>query len=208
MVPHQWAYLHLEEDQVAALDLVAAQVQEVPAITDPYHPVEYQDFHQVASLELDPPPSVSPRLKVTASDTVVSPDMSPSATFMEVETWVPVLALADLNLAASSVYTERQAVVSDQAVLVEGPAQAREVDLDWLALAREQAPEAVTLLLEVDQHLPCTASEAFTPDPLPLSGASNKAQAPLVMAATTVVTAYFPATATVTILLVWAAATD
>lgn len=117
---------------MAALELVVAQVLEMRAVTDPYHPVEHQDLHQVAleaALQVDPPASVSPGLKVTASATVASPDMSTSAPFMEVDTWVTALALADLDSAAS-VGTERRTAVSDQAVLVEGPAQAREVDLD------------------------------------------------------------------------------
>lgn len=112
--------------------MVVAQVLEVRAVTDPYHPVEHQDSHQVAleaAPQLDPPASVSPGLKVTASATVASPDMSTSAPFMEVDTSVTALPLADLDSAAS-VDTARPAVVSDRAVLVEGPAQAREVDLD------------------------------------------------------------------------------
>lgn len=100
----------------------------------------------MASLELDPPASVPPAgCKVTASATVGCPDIPAPATFMEVETSVPALHLADLDSPASSVDTEGQAAVSDQAVLVAGQAQAREADLDQLDLAREQAPEAAVL---------------------------------------------------------------
>lgn len=48
---------------MAALDLVhqpVSQVQELAVVTDPYHPVEHQDFHQVAleaTSELDSPTS-------------------------------------------------------------------------------------------------------------------------------------------------------
>lgn len=90
---------------MAALDLVVAQVLEMRAVTDPYHPVEHQDLHQVAleaALQLDSPASVSPGLKVTASATVASPDMPTSAP----DTSVTALALADLD-SAVSVGTER-----------------------------------------------------------------------------------------------------
>lgn len=119
----------------------------MPEISDPYYPVECQDFHQAASLELvDPSASVPPAcLKVTASLALCSPDISTSAPFMEVDTSVPALPLADLYSAASSVHTERQAVVPDQAVLLEVPASAREADLEPLALTWEEAPEAAVL---------------------------------------------------------------
>lgn len=82
----------------------------------------------------------------------------------------------------------------------------READLDPLALAREQASEAAALPCQV-----CKAPEAFQADPLPLTGALCKALAPMVLAATTVVTTVdFPVTvtATATMHLAWAAATD
>lgn len=89
--------------------------------------------------------------------------------------------------------------VSDQAV----EAPARESDLDPLALAREQASEAAYLPCQV-----CRAPVAFQADPLPLPGAASKALDPMVLAATTSVTVDFLITATVTMALVWAVATD
>lgn len=58
---------------MAALDRVhlpVSQVQGVAVVTDPYHPVEHQDFHQVtleATLELDSPTS-APSVDVEVSD--------------------------------------------------------------------------------------------------------------------------------------------
>lgn len=125
---------------------------------------------------------------------------------MEVETLVPALPLADMDSTASSLDPECQAAFSEPAVAL-APAPAREADLDHLALAWEEAPEAAVLPSEVDKDLSRKAPEAFTVDTLPLSGASHKAQAPLVLVAATVVMD-FPVTATATMLLVWAAATD
>lgn len=174
------------------------------ALTDPYQSVEHQDFHQVA-LELDPPASVpSAGLKVT--------DLAAVAC-LEVSASVPALPLADLDSPVPSVDTEcqaevsDQAAVSDQAVVLEVPVSACQADLFPLAPAREEAPEATALPQEVERDISCRAPEAFTVDSLPLSGVSHKAQATLVLAATTVVMD-FPGTATATMLLVWATATD
>lgn len=188
------------EDQVAALELVVSQVQEVSEITGPYQAVEHQDFCQVAleaALELDHPASVpSAGLKVPASVASPSLEVQTSAPFMEVETLVPALSLAHMDSTASSMDPERQAAFSEAAVALP-PAPAREADLDPLALAWEEALEAAVLPSEVDKDLSSKAPEAFTVHTIPLSGASHKAQAPLVLAAATV-DMDFPVTATAT----------
>lgn len=205
------ADLHLAEEQVTGLELAASQVQELAAsqvqelaaVTTPYYPLDHQDFHQVvlaAALELDPPASVlSAGLKVTASPALACQDISAPTPFMEVDTLVPALLL---DSAASSLGPGCQAMLSDQAVVLEAPASAREADLDTLPLAWVDASGAAALSQEVDM-----SSEAFPADPLPISGASNKPQAPMGLAETTVDMG-FPVTATVMMLLVWAAATD
>lgn len=75
------------------VDPPAAQVQELSAAPDPYHPVEYQDFHQVAleaTLELDPPTS-APSVDLQVSDsaaTLAGLEASAPAPLIQVETSV------------------------------------------------------------------------------------------------------------------------
>lgn len=112
------------------------------------------------------------------------------------ETSVSALPLTELDSAAPSREADRQATVWDWAA----EAPAREADLDRLALARQQAPEAAALPHQVHRDSPRRTSEAFPADSLPLSGAAHK-----VLAATTVFTVDFPITAMATMVLVWAA---
>lgn len=123
---------------------------------------------------------------------------------MEVETSVSALPLAELGSAAFYREAERQPTFSDQAV----DTPARDPDLDPLALARVQASEAAALPYRVYRDSPCRDPEAFPAHSLPLSGAASKSLAPMVLAATTVFTVDFPITASATMVLVWAAATD
>lgn len=66
----QSADLQLAEDYLELVDPSAAQVQEVSAVPDPYHPLEHQELHQVAleaAMELDPPTS-APSVDLEVSD--------------------------------------------------------------------------------------------------------------------------------------------
>lgn len=109
-----------------------------------------------------------------------------------------------------------QAVVpaaSDQAVVRAVPDQAVVLEdlvseLELLALALEEVSEAVLLPFGVDRDFLLPAPEAFPTDPPTYSWAAHKAQAPLVLAAATVVTMDLQVMATAMMLLVWAAATD
>lgn len=91
---------------------------------------------------------------------------------------------------------------------MEAPTSAWEAYLDPLALAREQASEAAALPDRGHRDVPPRVPEAFQADPLTLCGAVPKVSAPMVLAATMVFTVDFPITATATMVLVWAAATD
>lgn len=184
-----------------ALELVVplvAQVQDFQAVTDPYHPLELQEFLQVAleaALQLDLPTSAP-------SADMESPDLAP---LMEMDTSVSVLP-PELDSSASPRYADLQAAVS--ALALEAPASARQAYLDRLTLARELASEAA-LLHRVHMDSPRRAPEAFPAPSLPLPGAASKALAPMVLGATMVVTTVdFLITATVTMVLVWAAASD
>lgn len=96
--------------------------------------------------------------------------------------------------------------VPEQAAVLEESVLALEAELEFLALAWEEVPEAVFRPLGVDRDLPLPAPEACPADPP--SWVANKAQTPLVLPAATVVSVDFPVMATAMMLLVWAAATD
>lgn len=197
----QSADLQLAEDYLEQVYPAAAQVQEVSEVPDPYHPLEQQDFQvaSVATTELDLPTSdYMACLEVPDTEaTLACLEASAPAPLVEVETMVSALALAELDSPASPREAHHQTTVSDQTT--EAPAW--EADLDPLALAREQASVAAALPGQVRR-------EAFQADSLPFPLAASKVLDPMVSAETTVVTVDILITATVTMVLVWAAATD
>lgn len=144
-----------------------------------------------ATLDLDSPAPVS-SVCLTVTDLA-------ALARLEVSALVPALSL-DPTLDPGG-----PAAVSEQAVVLEAPASARQADLVPLSPAWEEVPEAVSPPWAVDKYLPCRALEAFTADTLHLTGASHRAQATLVLATTTVVMD-FPDMATAMMLMVWAAA--
>lgn len=118
-------------------------------------------------------------MDLEVSATLAGLEASAPGPLMQVETSVSVLPPAEPDLAVPSPDAERQAALSGQAV--EASAQA---DLDPLALAPEQVPEAAALSYQVHMDSPRRAPEALPADTIPLSGAARRDLAPMVSVAT------------------------
>lgn len=149
-------------------------------------------------------PSVCLQVELEASSVLLA-DLDPTATAALLDKTVVPAVLAQ---AVFRVVSHRAVVraVPYQAVVLEDSVSALEAELEFLALASEEVPEAVLLPLGVDRDLPLPAPETFPADPP--SWAANKAQVRLALAAATVASVDFPIMATAMTLLVWAAATD